>query len=387
VYPQEFFLFPKYFVTKTCTPCANKIAFKLVFSGVYPVVDVAMDAGLGAFKVLPLNKGKNESQIECHLLESVISPVRTAGFGEEPLLTIKLDGVETLVGADARTSKMARNCWASGKVSPDVQRLALASLALVARKMGVQYLDIKLASALPVGLWATHRENLAKLLKGRHNFQMQGKDYCIDIEFSPDQILPEPYCTFLYLKESGVISSGQSIGIVDVGHSTVDFALMNEQGRFISEHSSHRDIGMRVFYDALDEAVSNLTGDYMGPVSLEKMYIANQQELSRLGQTHQLKDLYTEVKLHYGEQLLNALKQIWKGVPLDQIVLTGGGASTVVDVFAEACSRLADMPKEQVLQNALKADRNAILIVAPNARTANVRGLATWLAKQDKAAA
>ncbi len=337
----------------------------------------AVDAGLGAFKFLEVD------QLECDLLDSVLAPPRRLGFGEKPHLTIRYEEIETVVGSDARLCNMARSCWSSGKVSQDVRLLMLASLGLVARRRGQNHLDVLLVSALPVGLWGSHRYEFAKQIRGRHQFLLGGSAYSLDIELSEDKILPEPYGSYVYCRSLRLFSK-EAVGIVDVGQSTVDYALVDNEGNVDGQYSTHRDLGMGTFYKLVTEQFSSLTGQYLDPTRVETLYMSGITEFQQLGQTFNISDIFHQARMHYGQQVVSAMLGLWKGVALNRIILTGGGAETVFPAFVQTVAEKLGKTSESILHQALYPAHNskAVLIMCPEARTANARGLAIWLQQQ-----
>lgn len=344
----------------------------------------AIDAGMGAFKYCAAPEGK----LLCGLVDSVLAAPRRLGYGEKPHLNIKLDGVTTVIGVDARSGGMPRSCWSSGKVSADVKVLALSCFGLLAQQLQQSHLDIRLAGALPVGLWDAQRESFAQLICGNHHFEFCGKPISAQVDFHPDAVVPEPYCTYPHVRGLGLVGEEDTIGIVDIGHSTLDFALIDTGGRFVASSSKHQDIGMRVFYQKIADDFAALTGQHLDEVFIEQLYMEERFYFDQLGQRFDLSDIFSQGQIHYGQKVLNAMLALWKGVPLNRLVLTGGGAKTVLPVFAASVANKLSAAygrpilPEQVIQHARLALPESILIVAPEARTANVRGLFRWLSEK-----
>jgi hypothetical protein len=332
----------------------------------------AVDAGLGAFKFLESGKSS------CEVLEAMLAAPRRLGFGDKPHLTIKFEEVETVVGADARSCRMVRSCWSAGKVSQDVRLIMLTALARIAHQHQQNALEFTLASALPVGLWDTHRESFGQLMSGNHQFLVNGFAYNLQVHLDPDFVLPEPYGSYLYLRHRG-LANGETVAVVDVGHSTVDFALVDPSGQFKSQYSTHQDLGMRCFYQLVVEHFSAATGQYLDATDIEKLYMANATEYTLMGNTFRLDDVFKQAAIHYGQQIKNAAQAIWKGVSLDRLLLTGGGAQTVLPVFAQAVAQMTDKPYEWVVHEAKQC--SGVLSLCPDARIANALGLSLWLGR------
>lgn len=333
----------------------------------------AVDAGLGAFKFLEAGRSS------CEVLDSLLAAPRRLGFGDKPHLTIKFEGVEMVVGADARSCRMVRSCWSAGKVSQDVRLIMLTALARIAHQHQQNALEITLASALPVGLWDTHRESFAQLMSGEHQFWVNGLAYRLKVHLDPDFVLPEPYGSYLYLRKRG-LAEGETVGVVDIGHSTVDFALIDGSGQFDNQYSTHQDLGMRCFYQLVVEHFSAVTGQYLDATDIEKLYMANATEYTVMGNSFRLGGIFEQAAIHYGQQLRNACKALWKGVSLDRVLLTGGGAQTVLPVFAQTMAEITGKPYEWIYHEAKQC--SGTLSLCPDARIANALGLSLWLERK-----
>ncbi|AGY57967.1 ParM/StbA family protein [Gloeobacter kilaueensis] len=335
---------------------------------------IALDVGMGAFKYCSQLHG----QKLVGLIDSAVAPPREPGFGQKPFLQVTMSSECRIVGSDARASEFARACWGGGKVSQDVKLLAMAALGKICECLSYDQLHVTLGSSLPVQMWATHRDALAQLLSGEHAFALGKSSYRVRVELDPNRVLPEGYCTYLHLRSLGLLGAHETVGIVDVGHSTVGLCLV-ENDEFVAERSVHRDEGMRMFYGLLGQEVARMTGDFPGDLMIERLYMSGAGEIRRMNEVIDLQRILQMTMRTYGEKIFNLVPTTWKGVTLGRVVLTGGGATTVLPAFAEHFSRKFGMATERVIEMATEPEPRGLLMVCPEPRMANVRGLYHWL--------
>jgi hypothetical protein len=268
------------------------------------------------------------------------------------------DGNTFLLGCGAQKEFSCRSLADGPKDSPDVQLMLDTLLALKAVKAGSKKIIAQVVTQCPVTEWLTDvvPTSIKRLLDGNREIYLNCEKITVEVEVL--EVNPEAVAALYYLASTRQLPKGKIYKVLDFGGRTLDAVYMRE-GRLIPEYSVHFESGSEVY---VVDAVANFLkrkgtlapdrGRIREAISSGSMeYIQDSMAVINF------KDQVSEAEEEYSARKLSELSGLWRGIPADAVVITGGGVTSSI-----ARSLLRDYPK-------------AVIVEPDLARLANVYGL------------
>lgn len=287
---------------------------------------VGLDVGFGYTKAMDGTKGI--------LFPSVISPavdLKFKSLEEHPApypdhLTVTLDGEAHFVGNLAlQEGRFAYATLDRMRIETQEYRL----LFLTALSLCVQFPDEELSvvTGLPVDDY-DDRDLIEKTLFGRFHLMVGGQAVSFVIRRST--VVPQPcgaYMDLTFRDTLEHVNEGYSqslVGIIDIGHKTTDFVLV-QQNRYVERLSGSIKHGMSAVYQA---AISRLSATYRGNWDLRSAEeVIHKGIICRLGEQIPVDPILFEADMAGLAQEITAwIHQRWRDHPLDGLICTGGGS-------------------------------------------------------------
>jgi plasmid segregation protein ParM len=287
---------------------------------------VGLDVGFGYTKAMDGTKAI--------LFPSVISPaveLKFKSLEEHPApypdhLMVTLDGEDHFVGNLALHE--GRFTYATlDRVriqTPEYRLLFLTALSLCVQSPGE---ELSVVTGLPVDDY-DDRDLIEETLSGRFQLTVGGQEVSLVIRRLI--VVPQPcgaYMDLAFRDTLGHVNEGYSqslVGIIDIGHKTTDFVLV-QQNRYVEKLSGSIKHGMSTVYQA---ALSKLSAAYRGNWDLHSAEdVIRKGVLCRLGEQIPVDPLLFEPDLAGLAQEMTAwIQQRWRDQPLDGLMCTGGGS-------------------------------------------------------------
>ena len=184
---------------------------------------------------------------------------------------------------------------------------------------------------LPVNEYNRLRGAYKKALKGEHTLSRLYLSGTIKerktFHINDVRVIPQPFGAYLNkLLGIGVDKSwyASNIGVIDIGHYTVDLARISEM-EFHSESSvSYSDVGVSNVYQSVSKGIQTTYGIQVLPEKLEEIIISKKLRIK--GQDHNIQNIVSGSVSQTAQAIVNRVNNVWQGcVDLDRILITGGG--------------------------------------------------------------
>lgn len=288
--------------------------------------NIGLDVGFGYTKAMDGAK--------TILFPSIISPAVELKYKtqlEHPApypdhLAVTLDGEPHFVGNLALQE--GRFAYATlDRVRIETQEYRL--LFLTALSLFVRFPDEELfvVTGLPVDDY-DDRDLIEKTLSGRFHLMLGMQEVSFVIRRLT--IVPQPcgaYMDLVFRDTRGHVNEEYSqslVGIIDIGHETTDFVLV-QQNSYVERLSGSIKHGMSDIYQA---AVSRLSATYRGNWDLRSAEEAIRKgSICRLGEEIPVDPMLFDPDMAGLVQEITAwIHQRWRDQPLDRLVCTGGGS-------------------------------------------------------------
>jgi plasmid segregation protein ParM len=272
-------------------------------------------------------------------------------------LAITVDNKDYFVGDLAiRQSEIASRSLDPNRAEDrNVKVLMLAGLNLYTQWENETF---NVVTGLPTSYFAAYRDAWVNNLRGSHvlKFRVNGQEKEKTITIEKLKVVPQPLGT-LYdraLNQAGAIQdedlASLSVGVVDVGFKTTDFAVA-DQLEFIDHLSGSTPIGLSNAYGLIAE---RLRQEFrIDKEQFEMDRIVERGEVRIAGKVYDISRTKREVFERIAHKIITELVSLWDYRNLDVIFFTGGGAQALAEWL-------------------LPEFRNAILADAP--QSANARG-------------
>jgi len=293
----------------------------------------AIDVGYGAVKAM-----SDEKRLEFPSVISQFKPVRfTTGMNaKEPLerLCVDYNGNKFFLGDIAFKQGTAQVNMSSSRFT-EAEGLALLFAALAVLAEGNNE-TVNLITGLPVSDYADKKEAYQKALQGRHEVKLLSPDGKVlevyRFTVNNVKILPQPAGTFFnrILDKNGNLTdrflATSNVGILDIGHNTLDLARFDKLDFIDDESESFSDLGLFEAHKALSRELKSALGAEIRPTELEQYVRSGVIPFKGTLQSiiKERKKVYEEQAEKIVSRALNVWRDTWQ---LTRIFVTGGGAS------------------------------------------------------------
>ena len=282
--------------------------------------------------------------------------------GGEDHLHLEVDGKPCFVGelaerqSNVRSFTLDQNQFVTGFT----RIMALAALSRLAPKGDA----LKLVTGLPISYYRRHREEIARLLTGKHSFRVidragQANDFNTTV--SQVRVIPQPFGSLFNLMLGSLAEVADKrfvqgkIGVIDVGFRTCDFTIA-DRTRYSERGSRTTDHGIAQAFGIIAGKLRDMSGVN---VELYRLYeAAARGNIKIRGKTIDLKPMLEEVLGKLASSIASEVERLWvDDWDIDLMAITGGGGAV-----------LAPYLKPMLDGEVLSMDPNS------DARLNNVRG-------------
>lgn len=220
--------------------------------------------------------------------------------------------------------------------TPEYDALLLGALSELTSASNVA---IHLVSGLPVAYFADHQVLAGKLMKS-HNIRRAGRKFGQKITLEDVIFLPQGLAAVLSeaLDERGKVIPGPlaegTVGLVDVGGHTVNFATFKEL-RAITKQTTSIDAGM---WTVLAEIGKRINAAFPGQdlAGHELIEVMKTGDIRHNGRRQDVAGIVADVLAPFTRRIQAEITQIWgSAVRLDELLVAGGGAWAIGPALIE----------------------------------------------------
>nr|VFJ42586.1 MAG: plasmid segregation actin-type ATPase ParM [Candidatus Kentron sp. DK]VFJ52774.1 MAG: plasmid segregation actin-type ATPase ParM [Candidatus Kentron sp. DK] len=254
--------------------------------------------------------------------------------GPEGYLHLEIDGVPYFVGelAERQSNVCSFTLDHSQFVESFAKTMALAAMASLMPESG----SVRVVTGLPVGYYQRQRDQIANILRGRHNlvqFDPKGTRRELSINVAQVQVIPQPFGTLLnhMLNDTVEIADKRfaqgKVGVIDIGFRTSDYTIADATK--YSERGSHTtDSGIAQGFALIANKLREVSGVN---VELYRLYDAVAKGAIKIrGKTIDITKLTEEVFTKLATAVATEVDRLWtEDWDLDLIVITGGGGGVL----------------------------------------------------------
>ncbi len=295
---------------------------------------LGIDIGFGFTKA---TDGRNSL-----IFKSVIGEATDLQF-HEPLyggpvvgehLQVEVDGKGYFIGELAERQSNVRffTLDQAQFISDFARNLALAAAASMVKS----HIPINLVSGLPIGYYKQYKDELARLLQGKHDVVLvdaEGNRHQKTININRVRILPQPFGSLFnfMLNDQGEVGERrlpkEKVGIIDVGFRTSDYTI-SDRMRYSERGSRTTDSGIARAFNVIAKKLrekSNVS------VELYRLYEAVERGNIKIrGQEYDLKGLTEQVFGQLASTVASEVDRLWvDDWDIDTMILTGGGGAVL----------------------------------------------------------
>ncbi|MCA8966965.1 MAG: ParM/StbA family protein [Planctomycetes bacterium] len=277
-------------------------------------------------------------------------------------LHLEIDGKPCFVGelaerqSNVRSFTLDQNQFVTGFT----RIMALAALSRLATKSE----PVKLVTGLPISYYRRHREEIARLLGGKHSIRVidrAGNAQELSPAVSQVRVIPQPFGSLFNLMLGSLAEVSDKrfvqgkIGVIDVGFRTCDFTIA-DRTRYSERGSRTTDHGIAQAFGIIATKLRDMSGVN---VELYRLYdAAARGHIKIRGRTIDLKPMLEEVLGKLASAIAAEVERLWvDDWDIDLMAVTGGGGAVLAPY-------LKPLLNGEVLANDPSAD----------ARLNNVRG-------------
>ncbi len=254
--------------------------------------------------------------------------------GSEEHLHIETDKGSFFVGELAERQSNVRSFTLDQDqlISGFAEIMSLAALA----RLGERNRPLRVVTGLPISYYRRHREELARLLTGKHAlkcFDLAGTPSDTVVNVTHVRVIPQPFGTLFHLALNNHAEIGdrrfvhEKIGIIDIGFRTCDFTIA-DRTRYSERGSRTSESGMAKAYALIAAHLRELTGVN---VELYRLYDAVAAGTIKIrGRPIGLEEITAEVLGKLAAAIASDAERLWADDwDIDRIVLSGGGAAVL----------------------------------------------------------
>lgn len=296
---------------------------------------VAIDIGFG------FTKATNGDQ--SLIFKSILGEATDIQF-REPLigtpnkgehLHLEIDGQGYFIGdlAERQSNVRSFTLDQSQFITGFIKQLALGALSQLTERN----LPINLVTGLPISYYQRYKDELGKLLLGRHTVTVvdaSGNRTETVIAVAKVRVVPQPFGSLFknMLNNFGEMGdprfAREKIGIIDIGFRTADYAL-SDKTRYSERGSRSTDSGMARAFTVIANNLQETTGVN---VEIYRLYDALDKGYIKIrGKRIDLKSMADHVFSQLASSIATEVDRLWADDwDIDVIVVSGGGGQALV---------------------------------------------------------
>lgn len=254
--------------------------------------------------------------------------------GPESHLHLEIGGIPYFVGelAERQSNVCSFTLDHSQFVESFAKTMALGAIVSLVPESS----SVRLVTGLPVGYYQRQRDQLASLLRGRHDLvhiDAKGTRREVAINVVQVKVIPQPFGTLLDHMLSDVVEIADKrfaqgkIGVIDIGFRTSDYTIADSTK--YSERGSHTtDSGIAQGFALIANKLREASGVN---VELYRLYDAvDRGSIKIRGKVIDLKKLTEEVFTKLATAVATEVDRLWsEDWDVDLIVITGGGGAVL----------------------------------------------------------
>lgn len=180
-------------------------------------------------------------------------------------------------------------------------------------------------------------------------------------------VIPQPFGAFfhLYFEDDGRINrnapNARRFGVLDVGHGTTDWILVENSRNYLERASGSVPIGTYTVYDTLSTAILNeFELDNFNPDEAESCIETRKVKVS--GQTRDVSHIINNVLEQVGLRITGTVKSKWSSEgEIDLLLLDGGGAELLHNHLS-SIAQVTLKAEEPQMANAKGYYKRAVII-------------------------
>ena len=188
------------------------------------------------------------------------------GTGGEEYLHLELDNKAYFIGELAERQSNVRSFTLDQNqfIADFAKIMALATLT----KLSEPGDPIKVVTGLPISYYRRHREELSKILLGKHalvSVDSTGKKHELVINVNQVRVIPQPFGSLFNLMLGNTSAVGdkrfakEKIGVIDIGFRTSDYTIADKT-RYSERGSRTSDSGIAKAYSLIATSLRAQTG-------------------------------------------------------------------------------------------------------------------------------
>ena len=195
---------------------------------------------------------------------------------------------------------------------------------------------VSLVTGLPVAYFQRHREQLAELLRGKHELRVLNAAGTAEetvLAVNQVRVVPQPYGSLfdVLFSDTGEIGAPhlarEKVGVIDVGFRTADYTIADKT-RFSARGSATTEAGMSRAFAMIATRLKDMTGV---DVEIYRLYDAMLQGGIKIrGKQIDLREMREEVYTQLASTIATEAERLWHDDwDMDRILITGGGGKTL----------------------------------------------------------
>ncbi len=293
---------------------------------------VGIDIGFGFTKA---TNGRRTVVFKSVFGEAAEIPFRESlSGGQDDYIHIETEGGAFFVGELAERQSGVRFFTLDQHqfVTKFVKTLALAALAQLAPRN----VPVNLVTGLPVGYFKEHRDELIRVLQGRHPVTVidrEGERRETVVSVQKVRVIPQPFGSLFntMLDDKGETAErrlmNEKVGVIDIGFRTADYTIANRTN-YLARGSRTTDSGISQAFDTIASKLQERSGV---DVELYRLYEGVSKGSVRIhGKSYDLKRLTEQVFGRLATDVANEVNRLWADDwDIDEIVISGGGGAVL----------------------------------------------------------
>lgn len=275
-------------------------------------------------------------------IPSLVCPVpEEAGFGMDEATVVTVDGVDYLIGQDARSygdpAARANTLSKSWPGSPAWRALLYYVLHLTG--LAAEGTEVALITGLPQHVYLRDRQGLEDALNGAHVFKINGKAHSVRIHV---EIIPQAAAAVIYQasEEPGLLDD--TVAVADIGTFTTGLSVL-DKGKFIKYMSDGIEVGVSQLISALGLHLQREYNLKIDPAKLPQLLI--ERAVRRRGETIDIGQDIDRLAVAEAKPIVDKISDLWPDRDTMAVYITGGGAPH----YAKAIQ--AFVPHAKVMNN------------------------------------
>ncbi len=295
---------------------------------------VGIDIGFGFTKA---TNGKDFMTFKSVLGEAAEIQYRESlltGTPREEHLHVEVAGKPLFVGELAERQSNVRSFTLDQNqfISNFAKNLALTALS----GMVERHVPVSLVTGLPISYYRRHKEELARLLQGKHEVTLidaTGKRQDTVLSINQVRVIPQPFGSLfnLMLSDLGEVANRrfvrEKIGVIDIGFRTSDYTIA-DRIRYSERGSRTTESGIAQAFAIISSKLRDMSGV---DVEVYRLYDAVARGSIKIrGKQIDLKPVTEQVFGQLASSVSTEVERLWADDwDIDVIVVTGGGGAVL----------------------------------------------------------